>query len=143
MSIVFYVRETPSTPGSIRLPKISAPADALPVLTWLETENQEYFIVLTIDGAGGLIKSRVVTMGLLNHSLVHPREVFAPAIEDRAAGIIVVHNHPSGSPDPSGQDMDITRQLQEAGTILGIKVMDHIIILGGGGFVSLRETGRM
>lgn len=143
MSIVFYVRETPSTPGSIRLPKISAPADALPVLTWLEAENQEYFIVLTIDGAGGLIKSRVVTMGLLNHSLVHPREVFAPAIEDRAAGIIVVHNHPSGSPDPSGQDLDITRQLQEAGTILGIKVMDHIIILGGGGFVSLRETGRM
>ncbi len=79
-------------------------------------------------------------MGLLNHSLVHPREVFADAITDRAAAIICVHNHPSGNPEPSQADIIVTKQLCEAGTILGIQLLDHIIITKGG-VNSLRSLG--
>jgi DNA replication and repair protein RadC len=82
----------------------------------------------------------VITVGLLNHSLVHPREVFADAITDRAASVILVHNHPSGTMEPSTQDTAITRQLAEAGQILGIRVLDHLIITRKG-FVSMRERG--
>ena len=79
-------------------------------------------------------------MGLLNHSLVHPREVFADAITDRAASIICVHNHPSGTLDPSSQDIAITRHSLDAGTLVGIRLLDHLIVTDSG-WLSMKETG--
>ena len=88
----------------------------------------EHFVVLTLDGAQRLIEKRIVTIGTLNSSLVHPREVFADAITDRAAGIVVAHNHPGGSLYPSGPDLVVTQRLLAAGELLGIKLLDHIIV---------------
>ena len=87
--------------------------------------------MLTLDGARRLIDKRTITVGTLMSSLVHPREVFAPAIEDRAASIIIGHNHPSGMLDVSEQDREVTRRIREAGNILGIRLDDHIIVAGG------------
>ena len=120
--------------------KIQKPEDILPLVGTYREKPQEYFICISLTGAGEVIRSRVVTIGILNHSLVHPREVFAGAITDRAASVICVHNHPSGSLDASTQDIAITRQLQEAGTLLGIQLLDHIIITKTG-FSSMKEKG--
>jgi DNA repair protein RadC len=122
--------------------KISEPGDVLPLVKFLEGKRQEHFVVVTLNGANEVIETRIVTVGLLNHSLVHPREVFADAITDRAAAIICVHNHPSGTLEPSSQDIAITRQLVEAGDLLGIRVLDHLIVTGTG-FVSLKERGQV
>ena len=112
----------------------------IPEVIELRKRTQEYVLCTTLNGASEVIKTRPITMGLLNHSLVHPREVFADAITDRAAAIICVHNHPSGNPEPSGEDVTVTRQLSEAGTILGISLVDHLIITKGG-VTSLRSLG--
>jgi DNA repair protein RadC len=120
--------------------KIARPDDILPLVSEFRDKRQEYFVCLTLNGAGEVITTRTVTVGLLNHSLVHPREVFADAITDRAASIICVHNHPSGSLEPSSQDIAITRQIQEAGNLLGIQLLDHIIITKTG-FCSMKERG--
>jgi len=122
--------------------RCTRPEDILPLVNEYRTKLQEYFICLTLNGAGEVICNRVITMGLLNHSLVHPREVFADAITDRAASIICVHNHPSGSLEPSSQDIAITRQLQESGNILGITMLDHIIITKIS-HCSMKERGLM
>ena len=89
-----------------------------------------------------MIGSRVVTIGLLNSSQIHPREVFADAIADRAASVILAHNHPSGVLEPSADDIAVTRQMVEAGNILGISVLDHIIIAKKG-CLSFKEEGLM
>jgi DNA repair protein RadC len=102
--------------------------------------KQEHFICITLNGAGEVIGNRTITVGLLNHSLVHPREVFADAITDRAASVICVHNHPSGSLEASTQDIMITRQLASAGEILGIRLLDHVIVTKQG-HLSLKEKG--
>lgn len=94
----------------------------------LKDKKQEYFLTLTLDGASNLIQKRTVFIGTLNRSIVHPREVFADAISDRAAGIIFVHNHPSGDVEPSKEDVALTRRLVEAGKIVGIEVVDHVIV---------------
>lgn len=120
--------------------KIEKPGDILPLVDYLRVKKQEYFICMTLNGAGELIEQRVVTVGLLNHSPVHPREVFADAITDRAASVIFVHNHPSGNPEPSVQDIEITKRLYEAAEILGINVLDHIITAKRG-HVSFKERG--
>ncbi|MDH7509999.1 MAG: DNA repair protein RadC [Methanolinea sp.] len=120
--------------------RIQCPADILPLVGDLATKNQEHFVCITLNGANEVIEKRTVTVGLLNHSLVHPREVFADAIADRAAAVICVHNHPSGSLEPSQQDLAITRQLKEAGEILGIRLLDHVIVARSG-YTSLRERG--
>ncbi|MGA2161527.1 MAG: DNA repair protein RadC [Methanoregula sp.] len=120
--------------------KIQKPEDVLTLVGIYREKPQEYFICISLTGAGEVIRSRVVTIGILNHSLVHPREVFAEAITDRAASVICVHNHPSGSLEASAQDIAITRQLQEAGTLLGIQLLDHIIITKTG-FSSMKEKG--
>lgn len=122
--------------------RISNPGDILDIaeVRDLKTKKQEHFLTISLNGASEVIRSRIITMGLLNHSLVHPREVFADAITDRAASIICVHNHPSGNLEPSSQDIQITRQLVSAGEILGIRVLDHIIV-SRNGFLSLREAG--
>lgn len=96
----------------------------------LETAKQEEFRVILLDTANNIIGEQTVTRGSLNMSIVHPREVFKKAITDSAAGIMVVHNHPSGNPEPSSEDKEVTRNLAKAGSIIGINLIDHIIIAG-------------
>lgn len=98
----------------------------------------ECFLVLLLDAKHRPVREVRVSTGILNGSLVHPREVFAPAVAERAAAVILVHNHPSGDPSPSREDRDITRRIRRAGEILGIPVVDHVII-GDCAFYSFRE----
>jgi len=126
-------------PGPDRT-KITCPRDLLPLVADIRKKRQEYFVCTTLNGAGEVIDTRTVTVGLLNHSLVHPREVFSDAVTDRAASVILAHNHPSGSLEPSPQDIAITGQLAGAGEILGIPVLDHIIVTGDG-YLSMKERG--
>ncbi len=109
-------------------PIIDSPEKAVIQLADIRDKKQEYFICLTLDGANRLIAKRIITIGTLTSSLVHPREVFAEAIADRAASIIVAHNHPSGNLQASEADRAVTLRLQEAGELLGINLVDHIII---------------
>ena len=109
-------------------PIIDSPEKAVEQLADIRDKKQEHFVVMTLDGANRLIAKRIITIGTLTSSLVHPREVFADAITDRAASIIVAHNHPSGSLKPSQSDLDISKRLFKAGELLGIKVVDHIIV---------------
>lgn len=108
----------------------------------LRDRKQEEFWVLYLDSQNRVLSERRITVGLLNSSLVHPREVFAPAISRAAASLILAHNHPSGDPDPSPEDLDVTVQMVESGRLLGIPVRDHIV-LGDTTFVSLLERGLM
>jgi len=103
-------------------------------------ELQEVFYVLTLNTQSRVVSAQEVTRGTLNSSLVHPREVFRLAIAEGAAGIIVVHNHPSGDPTPSADDRKVTQQLVEAGKIIDIPVYDHVVI-GNGRYVSFAEAG--
>jgi len=116
-------------------PLIDNSKKAAEQLDCLRNKKQEYLVVLTLDGARRLINNRTVSIGTLTSSPVHPREVFSAAVEDRAASIIIAHNHPSGSLDISEQDREVTKRIQLAGEILGIRLDDHIIIAGDG-FVS-------
>ncbi len=113
--------------------------DVLPLVSHIADKKQEYFLCISLNGANEVIGNRVVTVGLLNESQVHPREVFAGAISDRAASIVLVHNHPSGVRQPSPDDIDVTRQLVEASRIIGIPVLDHIIVTQKGHF-SFKEA---
>ena len=106
----------------------------------LEDEMQERFIALLLNGKHRVMGFAEVSRGTLTASLVHPREVFAPALREQAAAIIVAHNHPSGDPEPSCEDIEVTRRLSEAGKILGVPLLDHIIVGEGGSFASLRES---
>ena len=109
-------------------PIIDSPEKAVEQLSDIRDKKQEYFVCLTLDGANRLIAKRIITIGTLTASLVHPREVFAEAITDRAASIIVAHNHPSGNLEPSDADTLITERLREAGSLLGVPLVDHIIV---------------
>ena len=109
-------------------PIIDSPEKAVELLVDIRDKKQEYFVCLTLDGANRLIAKRVVTIGTLTASLVHPREVFADAIADRAASIIVAHNHPSGSLRPSQVDITTTERLKHAGELLGVPLVYHLII---------------
>jgi len=111
-------------------PIIDSAERAAEQLYFIKDKKQEYFVTLTLDGARRLINNRTITIGTLMSSLVHPREVFSPAIEDRAASIIIAHNHPSGMLDISPQDRDVTKRIMQAGELLGIRLDDHIIIAG-------------
>lgn len=102
--------------------------DILARLSDLRSKKQEHFICLSLDGGQRLIAQRTITIGTLDSVLAHPREVFADAIADRAASIIVAHNHPSGDPNPSDQDIALTQQLAAAGQLLGINLLDHLIL---------------
>jgi DNA repair protein RadC len=103
-------------------------------------KRREYFVTLLLDGKNRIIREEQVSEGSLNQSIVHPREVFSPAVKESAAAVILIHNHPSGDPAPSREDRDITRRLKEAGDIMGIRVLDHIII-GDGAYFSFVEMG--
>ena len=102
--------------------------DILSHLKFIRSKKQEYILCLSLDSGNRLITRRVVTIGLLDSALVHPREVFAGPLKDRAASVIVAHNHPSGDPHPSRKDIEITQQLVAAGILLGIPLRDHIVV---------------
>ena len=120
--------------------KIIFPSDVLPFVRDIMDKKQEHFVCITLNGANEVIGTRIVTVGLLNANQVHPREIFSDAILDRAASIILVHNHPSGETEPSKEDLVITERLIEAGEILGIKIHDHIIV-SKNGYTSMKERG--
>jgi len=111
-------------------PLIDSLEKAAAQLDQIKNKKQEYFVLLTLDGARRLINNRIVTIGTLMSSLVHPREIFSFAIEDRAASIIIAHNHPSGMLDVSTSDREVTKRIKQAGDIIGIRLDDHIIIAG-------------
>lgn len=108
----------------------------------LRDARQEEFWALYLDTQNRVLEERRLTVGLLNSSLVHPREVFAPALTHAAASLILVHNHPSGDPEPSPEDLEVTRQLVASGELLGIPVRDHVV-LGDGRYTSLMERGKL
>jgi len=106
-------------------------------------ETQEVFLSFLLNGKQRLIGFAEVSRGTLTASLVHPREVFAPAFTERAAALIVTHNHPSGDPEPSAEDIEVTKRLKDAGQILGIPLLDHVVVGSAARFVSLRERLRL
>ena len=122
--------------------KITFPADILPLIRHYADRKQEHFICVSINGANEVITTRVISVGLVNRTQVHPREVFADPITDRASSIIVAHNHPAGALLPSKEDLEITKQLKSTGEILGIKLLDHIIF-NEKGYYSLLEKGEV
>ena len=127
------------TPGARLV--LSAPAEVYAAFgPLMEDLPREVFRVALLDAQNGLLRDRVVSEGTLSASLVHPREVFKPAILESAASVILLHNHPSGDPTPSREDVRLTRQLVECARLLDLRVHDHVII-GRGSFVSLAERG--
>lgn len=112
------------------------PEDAMPYLCWMKFEPQEHFVVLTLDSANHVIGKHDVTVGLVNQTPIAPREVFRAALLDNAVSIMVAHNHPSGSTEPSEQDWAITRMICAAGKIMKISVVDHIVV-GKCGYTSM------
>jgi len=116
--------------------------DAVSSFNTIATLPQEAFAVLALDGANKPIgPARIVTLGLLNQNQVHPREVFADAIKDRAASVIVPHNHPSGHLEASPEDITVTKRLVAAGKLLGVPILDHLILTPDGKSISLRRQG--
>lgn len=109
-------------------PIIDSPERAVEQLADIRDKKQEYFVCMTLDGANRLIEKRIISIGTLTSSMVHPREVFADAINDRAAGIIIAHNHPSGQLVQSKSDDEVTERISDAGNLLGISLIDHIIV---------------
>ncbi len=123
--------------------RIRAPEDVVRLLEpRLRDLAVEEFHLLALDSQSQVLRDVLITRGLLNSSLVHPREVFRPAIAEAAAGIIVVHNHPSGDPTPSAEDRDVTRQLVAAGQLLDLPLYDHVIIAGDR-FTSFAAAGML
>jgi len=113
---------------------------SLDVIRRIVGKPQEHFVCISLNGANEVIEKRIVTVGLLDRSQVHPREVFADVIADRAAAVIFAHNHPSGDLRPSDTDLRMHNQLTEAGGILGLRILDHIIV-GRKGYYSFQESG--
>jgi DNA repair protein RadC len=120
--------------------KISSPGEVWPIVAHWADRKQERFICCSLNGAHELIAARVVSIGLVNRTVVHPREVYADPITDRACAVIVAHNHPSGRLDPSPEDREITRRLKEASDTLGIALLDHLIF-SSVGYFSFVEHG--
>lgn len=120
--------------------KIQSAEDVVPLLADIAGKSQEHFVCITLNGANEMIQKRIVTIGLLDRSLVHPRDVFADVIADRAAAVIFAHNHPSGDLQPSDADMKTQEQLVQAAKILGFRVLDHVIV-SRKGYFSFQEAG--
>jgi DNA repair protein RadC len=122
--------------------RIKTPADVLPLIRHFADRRQEHFLSVTVNGANEVQNVRVVSVGLVDRSLVHPREVFADVMSDRASGLIVAHNHPEGSLEPSQADIQVTQQIKHAGDALGIQLLDHIIF-NQNGYYSFLECGEL
>jgi DNA repair protein RadC len=118
--------------------KISFPPEVLPLIRHMADRKQEHFLCISLNGANEVIAVRTVSVGLVDKTHVHPRELFADPITDRASAVIVAHNHPTGNLTPSKEDIEMTRTLKAAGETLGIKLLDHIIF-GHKGYYSLLE----
>jgi len=122
---------------------IRSPKDAATYLMQDMTSlNQEHFVTLFLNVKNQILHKQTIFIGSLNASIVHPREIFREAVKRSAASIICAHNHPSGNPAPSTEDIDVTKRLYEAGLIMGIELLDHVII-GDHQFISLKEKGYM
>ena len=121
--------------------RYTSPEQIYHAFSFLMQETKEYFLSLHLDGKNRILCVDIVSIGSLNQSIVHPREVFKTALVSSAAAIILIHQHPSGDPKPSSEDISITRRLKESGELLGIKVLDHIII--GTDYLSMLEAGLM
>ncbi|MCK6259565.1 DNA repair protein RadC [Fictibacillus sp. KIGAM418] len=120
---------------------IKSPEDAADcIMEELRYEKQERFLALYLNTRNEIIRKRIIFVGTLNSSVVHPREVFKEGINSNAASVIVAHNHPSGNPQPSREDIDVTKRLKEVSSVIGIDLLDHIII-GDGKYISLKEKG--
>lgn len=122
--------------NSIRSPKDVADY----IMEDLRHLKQEHFIALLLDTKNNIIAKETISIGTLNSSIIHPREVYKPAIKKSVSAIIVAHNHPSGDPTPSREDIEVTKRLKEAGDILGIELLDHVII-GDSKYLSLKDKG--
>jgi DNA repair protein RadC len=123
-------------------PQIRIAADAAPLLAqYIGDADREVFAVALLTIRHRILGLHTVSVGCLTSSLVHPREVFKPAILAGSAALLLAHNHPSGDPEPSAEDIALTRRLTAAGQLLGIEILDHLILGEGGRFVSLRERG--
>ncbi len=121
---------------------IRGPEDVLAQVRDLPRARREHFVVLLLNARHEIQCREVVSIGSLNASIVHPREVFLPAIQQSAASIVLVHNHPSGDPEPSEEDLSITRRLVQVGELVGIEVLDHVIVAARG-LVSLKSRRLM
>ena len=119
--------------------RYTSPSQIFETFRFLRHETKEYFLSLHLDGKNRIMAIDVCSIGSLNQSIVHPREVFKVALLSSAAAIILIHNHPTGDPSPSREDMEITRRLKEAGDLLGVRVLDHIII--GESYTSFADRG--
>ncbi len=123
-------------------PLVSTPEDVVALCsTQLLGLDREHFWALVLSTKNRLLRMVEVSVGSLNASIVHPRELFKEAVRMSAASVVVVHNHPSGDPTPSGADLQLTRRLAKAGEVLGIELLDHIVIGDGGAHVSMRTMG--
>ena len=122
--------------------KIKAPTDVLPLINHFSDRKQEHFLCISVNGANEVMNVRVVTIGLVNQSPVHPREIFADVIADRASAVIIAHNHPAGDLTPSKEDIAVTKRIKEASSVLGIKLLDHIIF-NQKGYYSFVENGEL
>ncbi len=123
--------------------KIKSPADLVDFFTYLLAgEEVEKFVIVNLNVKNVVISWEIVTVGILNASLVHPREIFKTAIRECASAIIALHNHPSGSTEPSQEDFMVTRRLCDSGKLVGIKLLDHLVV-GGGSYYSFQENGHI
>lgn len=138
LAAIEYARRRIKPEGS----KINTPADILPHVQHYADRKQEHFLCASINGANEILNIRVISIGLIDRSPVHPREVFADALMDRASAVIVAHNHPTGGLEPSPADIEITAQLKAAGAVVGITLLDHIIF-NRTGYFSFLEAGRL
>lgn len=119
---------------------IAGPDDVVKQLSFIKDNEKESLVVILLDSKNKVTKKEIVSVGSINSSIVHPREVFKTAIRESAASVIVGHNHPSGDPTPSREDIEVTKRLMKTGKILGIDVLDHIIVAGKR-YCSLKERG--
>jgi len=124
------------------VPVVTGPESAYALVRDLGRKKREHFVALYLNARNALISRETISIGSINASLVHPREVFHPAIRDLAANLIVAHNHPSGDTTPSREDVDLTRRLVKAGELMGVEVLDHLVVAERG-FTSLKTRGLM
>jgi DNA repair protein RadC len=127
-------------PAYIATTRYSSPLQVFEMFKDLNQETKEQFLCLHLDGKNRIVCMDRVSVGSMNQAIVHPREVFKSAVLSSAASVILLHNHPTGDPEPSQADIQITKKLRECGDLLGIPVLDHIII-GDGQYISLLEGG--
>jgi DNA repair protein RadC len=127
--------------NAFTLAAVKKPKDVIPFVQHYAMQPKEHFVLVTLNGAHEILQIRLITVGTATQTLIHPREIFAEAIKDRASAIIVCHNHPSGSCTPSPEDIETTARIYKASRVIGINILDHIII-SRKSYYSFRENGQ-